>query len=353
MGVVTTSIGSWDVARDVVVQPDGRILVAGQSQGDRGPTFAMVRYLTDGTPDASFGTSGVVTTEVGTGGSSGYGVALRQDTILVAGEAQDSMGEVDFGLAAYDVADGSLDTGFGSGGIVTTDFGSDDRARDVIFADNGDIVVAGTNYDWRIAVARYGPMGELDTGFGLNDGRVNTRIDPGGGDAAEAVAIQADGRILAAGAANRTMLGGDFAVVRYGRDVWMDATVSPVRPESGGVVRYRLAFGNSGAVAGNVNIVNRVPLGFSPGMIVNSGVPITLVQSGPPTYRWTVGVLGYGQGGVITMTGQAPLVSSEVTLTDTARAQTPDWDSDPVNNVDSAVMVVVPKRVYLPLVLRQ
>ena len=351
-GVVTTAIGSQSIARGVVVQLDGKILAVGSGQHAHSSTFAMTRYLADGTPDASFGVNGVITTDVSTGSSSAYAVALWQDKILVAGEGLDG-GHQDFALARYHLSDGSLDTGFGTGGIVTTDFGSEDRARDVVVEDNGDIVVAGTNYEWRIALARYLPTGILDAHFGQKGGRVNTRIEPAGGDAGEAVALQADGRILVAGSASSAMGGSDFALVRYARDLSMDATVSPVRPESGGVVRYRLAFRNDGAVTGNVNIVNQVPLGFSPSTIVNSGVPITLVQPGPPTYRWTVGILGYGQGGMITMTGRVPFVSSEVTLTDTARIQTPDWDNDRGNNIDSAVMVVVPKRIYLPLVLRQ
>src|SRR5206468_80556 len=117
----------------------------------------------------------------------------------------------DFALARYN-ANGSLDTTFGTGGKVTTDFaGDDDQAFAVVLQTDGKIVAAGVAKTYRggdFALARYNANGSLDATFGTG-GKVTTDF-AGNDDAAHGVVVQADGRIVAAGVA-KTYRGGDFA----------------------------------------------------------------------------------------------------------------------------------------------
>src|SRR3954447_10808353 len=111
------------VARAVAVQPDGRIVVAGYScgTGTCGPTgdssFRIVRYTADGGLDTDFGMGGMVTTPIGAGRSQAYDVLVRPDGRIVVGgvASMDLSDPGSFALARY-LPDGRLDSGFGSGG---------------------------------------------------------------------------------------------------------------------------------------------------------------------------------------------------------------------------------------------
>jgi uncharacterized delta-60 repeat protein len=113
-GIARNSIGGFDVANAMVLQPDGRIVLAGQSDGD----FALARYAANGALDASFGSGGVVKTAVGPGQDIAYGLTLMPWGRLVAvGSARISttaQGTV-IAAVAYN-GDGSLDTYFADGG---------------------------------------------------------------------------------------------------------------------------------------------------------------------------------------------------------------------------------------------
>src|SRR5205823_5199649 len=136
----------------------------------------------------------------------------------------------DFAVARYN-ADGSLDTTFGSGGTVTTNFGPGatyDDADGVAIQSDGKIVVAGTcnrgGSDNVFAVARYNADGSLDSTFG-SGGTVTTDFGLGGSDdSAYAVALQPDGKIVAAGATYLGGVPGDFALARYNPDGTLDST---------------------------------------------------------------------------------------------------------------------------------
>jgi uncharacterized delta-60 repeat protein len=113
-GIARNSIGGFDVANTMVLQPDGRIVLAGQSDGD----FALARYTASGALDPSFGTGGVVKTPVGPSFDIAYGLALMPWGRLVAvGSARISTSAQGAVIAAVAYnADGSLDTYFGDGG---------------------------------------------------------------------------------------------------------------------------------------------------------------------------------------------------------------------------------------------
>lgn len=119
-------------------------------------------------------------------------------------------------------ANGSLDTSFDANGKQATSFGGLDQAEGVAIQADGKIVAAGSTgagfdgtYD--VALARYTPSGALDDPFGKHgDGKVKTALGSGNHDHAEAVAIQpGDGMIVAAGSSAHAFLRGKFALARY------------------------------------------------------------------------------------------------------------------------------------------
>ena len=220
-GRVTTNFTSqYDAAGDVVVQGDGRIVAAGIAGGS-GSQFALARYNSDGSLDATFGGDGKVTTNFTAGSDFAFGVLVQPDgKIVAAGRAGGSGGRI--AVARYET-DGDLDPTFDGDGKVLTNFTSGDDRADVVLLDaGGNITVAGTaNYlgrNARFALARYTAAGVLDATFG-GDGKVSTNFTRGF-DGAFGADIQGDGQIIVAGQA-----GFNLAVARYnGADGSLDST---------------------------------------------------------------------------------------------------------------------------------
>jgi uncharacterized delta-60 repeat protein len=194
----------------VVIQPDGRIVVAG------GPSTGITlnRYLADGTPDATFGTGGLVTTPFAQTTRATSAVLQADGKIVVAGSSvtPDNF----FALVRY-LPNGSLDLGFDSDGRVTTDFpGLDDYAFALALEPDGKLVAAGTSTT-EFALARYLTDGSLDAGFGT--GGLVTTAFPAASAEAHAVVVQPDGTIVAAGFAS-----GQLALARYLANGTLDTT---------------------------------------------------------------------------------------------------------------------------------
>ncbi len=220
-GIVKTDLlGGGDQANAVAVQPDGKIVVAGFAvrngiDGD----FALVRYNADGTRDQGFGSGGIVTTDLGTRSDDARALVIQPDgRIVVAGSA----GE-DIGLARY-TSTGTLDATFGQGGTAVTDFGSEDVANGVALTSGGHIAIAGytlgPHVDRDFLLARYTAAGTLDTAFG-DHGTVKTDLG-GGDDFAENLLVDTQGRIVVVGrAGSATIL--DMALARYNADGTLDA----------------------------------------------------------------------------------------------------------------------------------
>ena len=269
----------------VALQPDGKILIAGSANGD----FALARHNADGTLDTSFGSGGSVTTDLG-GIDEGFDVALQPDGKIVMVGRSGGLAGFDFGVVRYD-ADGSLDTAFGTGGVVRTDFaGGADDAHGVAIQADGKIVVAGHaglgerqrlragalqrrrqprhelrqrrqgdderrrrhgsgpmrstlqpdgkivvvgavdpshTFDYHFGLARYNTDGSLDTSFGQGGTIVG---DLG---SAAGVVVQPDGKIVVAGNGLNSgpLVTFDFVLARYDADGSLDT-----------------AFGNDGRV---------------------------------------------------------------------------------------------------------
>ncbi len=162
---------SLDAGRGIAIQPDGKLVVAGSSDAAGNFDFAVVRFNTTGSLDASFGSGGKVLTDFGAASDDeAHAVAIQPDGKLVVAGYSDASGGGDFAIARYNV-DGSLDASFGSSGKVLTDLGSAniDFALAVGVQPNGKIVAAGAsraagNYDF--AVIRLNTDGSLDAGYG-------------------------------------------------------------------------------------------------------------------------------------------------------------------------------------------
>jgi uncharacterized delta-60 repeat protein len=203
-GIVTTLLAGTDDGESysVVIQSDGKIVVAGYSWIDSTSRadFAVVRYNSNGTLDTSFGTSGVVTTDFGSS-SEIRSIAIQSDgKIVAAGFSADN-----FALVRY-ATNGTLDTSFGTSGVVTTDMGSSDGISSIAIQSDGKIVAAGFSAN-NFALVRYATNGTLDNSFGTG-GVVTTNM--GASDGIQSIALQSDNKIVAAGYS-----GDNFAIARY------------------------------------------------------------------------------------------------------------------------------------------
>jgi len=249
-GVVMTDFNiSTDLANAVAVQADGKLVVAGTTYVNNDfsdEDFAIARYNTDGSLDMSFGTNGKVTTDFPGLAAVISAVVVQPDgKIVVAGGAYPLFTFAgDFKVARYN-PDGSLDTSFGAGGIVTTIFPGDGSfAFALAVQSDGKIIAAGTDFfdfnpgdmsDTDFALARYNPDGSLDATFG-NGGTVTTDF-LGAEDDVFSVLIQPDGKIVAVGSANSPFDFYDFAAARYMSNGSLDTTFG-----TGG--KMRVDFGN-------------------------------------------------------------------------------------------------------------
>ena len=251
--VVTSFLGQDDFVRSVAIQSDGKIVVAGETKNGTYDEFALARYNPDGTLDTSFGNSGgKKITNSNNNGDHARSVAIQSDGKIVLAGAGDNTGNDDFALYRYNT-DGSLDSSFGTGGKVFTAVGSgNDFAESVAIQSDGKIVVAGYSYNGSnddFALVRYNTDGSLDTSFD-SDGKVTTDVGSGS-DVANSVAIQSDGKIVAAGYSFGNS--GDFALVRYNTDGSLDTSFDSdgkVTTEvgSGGDVAWSVAIQSDGKI---------------------------------------------------------------------------------------------------------
>ncbi|NKE73692.1 delta-60 repeat domain-containing protein [Candidatus Manganitrophus noduliformans] len=217
-----TPIGSHDdFVFAVALQPDGKIIVAGDVDNGNDFDSAMVRYNSNGTLDTTFGNAGKVVSPLGTSHDAIHAMEIRIDKIIVAGFSSDGTSSA-IALARYNLADGSLDTSFGSGGKVVSSIGIINDSAFSLQIQSNHILIAGFTFngvDFDFALARYELNGSLDSTFGTG-GKTTTDFD-GGNDIARAIAIQADGKIVAAGE-SVVVSDKDVALARYGANGTLD-----------------------------------------------------------------------------------------------------------------------------------
>jgi uncharacterized delta-60 repeat protein len=311
-GEVILSLKSGGVARDVVIQPDGKIVVNYTS----GSTFNLARFNANGTLDTSFGGSGtgIVSTSTGKGTiDTAYSLALEPNGDIVVGGTVNSSTGMKLALVRY-TASGLLDTSFGAGGIVTTQFAAPldlgsssanfiDLALDTSSLDPnaGKIIVvtrlAATGHP--DVVARYHANGTLDTSFAGGAGYEtlsNLILMP-------SVAVQANGHIIVAG--------GNVVSIELDR----------LNPDGG----FDSTFGSGGLVAvsppPNIVYYDDEDVTIQPdGMIVTAG-PYQNTSTGAQNlfvarFNSADGALdtSFGTGGVATLASGSNISASTVSM---------------------------------------
>lgn len=228
-GKLTTDFGGTDVAWDVAVQPDGKIIVAGRKCNNAGTNcnVALARYKSNGALDSTFGGDGKVVTDYkkGDNGSIGGLATLSNGKILVAGYVWNGK-DHDFAVYRY-MPNGKLDLtfSFDKDGVAVGSFGKgkDDYLYDLVIQEDGKILVAGvtgigTNRDF--AIARMNANGTEDNSFS-GDGLQTTHF--GADDLAYGLALQPDGKIVVVGQKITTTTS-FIAIARYTKNGVLDTT---------------------------------------------------------------------------------------------------------------------------------
>ncbi len=209
-----------DIGFGVDVQADGKIVVVGEQSNGVNQDVIVLRLNAELERDSGFGSDGVVTFN-GTGNENdkGFAVAVQSDGRIVVVGAHIVAGQEKEDLLALRYnPDGQLDTDFGDGGVFTYRYAGDhpDYGNFVTLQSDGKIVVTGSVYDgqsFKILLLRLNADGSLDNGFGTG-GVVIYQGSPSVFDYAFGVAIQKDGKILIAGTSNNGA-SDDAIVLRY------------------------------------------------------------------------------------------------------------------------------------------
>ncbi len=259
-GMITTDFTG--IGYSVTIQDDGKIVVAGSyandfslarynTNGTLDATFGI-----DGIVTTNFG--GISDKGYSVTIQDDGKIVVAGDSLIHAGSCMIN----NFALARYDT-NGELDATFGVGGMVTTDLtGNFDVSRSVTIQNDGKIVVAGAagNHCWGvtapvdIALTRYDMNGILDTTFGMG-GMVTTDFD-GNNSAGHSVAIQDDGKIVVAGVAGDVYIGYDFGLARYEGDPTQRVDIDIVPKKSQNVIKYKIKKGQCHGAKAKVAVLS-------------------------------------------------------------------------------------------------
>ena len=234
-GKLLTNFGAVDMAEDVAIQPDGKIVVGGMrclegSFPDLQCDVAIARYNANGALDTTFSGDGKVITDFG-GLSNGFwgGLAIQTDgKIVMSGWIWNGV-HSDFVVYRYN-PNGALDPTFSGDGRARVNFGAGpvDWANDLALQANGKILVSGFACDnlsfenCDFAIARLNTNGALDTTFSVDGKQL---INFGANDFSDSIAVQANGRIILSGSKN-SVSSGSFALARLNSNGNLDTSFS-------------------------------------------------------------------------------------------------------------------------------
>jgi uncharacterized delta-60 repeat protein len=318
-GKVTTAIGPGnDQAFALVLQPDGKIVVAGRSYNGSQNVFALARYKPDGELDTSFNGTGKVTTAIGSLEDEAYALALRPDGKLVAAGHSRNGSQTFFALTRYN-PNGSLDTSFNGTGKVTTAIGGYAEAHELALQPDGKLVAAGVGDNgshFAFALARYNPNGSLDTSFN-GTGKVTTAIGAVQDDAID-LAQQPDGKLVAAGYSTNGSQH-DFALSRYNPNGSLDLSLNGTGKVttaigSGQDEAYGLAIAPDGKLVAAGYSYDGSRQVFALARYRGSALTVTKTGSGAGTVTSSPGGINCGSA------CSAPFAAVPVTLTATPAA---------------------------------
>lgn len=216
----------------LALQPDGKIVIAGSTY-DNGPDLdvAVIRLTANGELDTTFNLDGLATYSIGTDDEESFSVAVNpaNGKIVVAGYTINSAGNKDMAFIGL-TPSGLYDFAFGTSGKLTINFANrNDEVNAVLFRSDGKILAGGyaaptalQPLDHHFAVLRLTSNGKLDTTFGKGYTLTNFGSYQ---DAVSALAVQADGKIVAVGKSeNPSGTYANFALARYGVDGGLDLT---------------------------------------------------------------------------------------------------------------------------------
>ncbi|HEX3148672.1 MAG TPA: Ig-like domain-containing protein [Gemmataceae bacterium] len=267
-------VGPSDQPAAVLVQPDGKIIVAGygSSSSTQSGEMVIVRLRTNGTLDGStFGVGGVVRLTFGSGVFTNLlDAAIQPDgKIVLSGNIGSSFAVVRLN------ADGTLDTTFDGDGWTTTALSSasGNFAYGVAVAPNGKIVAAGVTGQGsastsRLAVVRYNTDGSRDTSFGSGGVRETDVLGTSYSEQATDVAVQSDGKVVVAATLGNTSNGSyDFAALRYNTDGTPDSGFG-----SSGLVTESAAASYGGMTRVIVQTDGRILVAGTAGQFSNSTI---------------------------------------------------------------------------------
>lgn len=227
-GVAIRELGlSYDTARDIKIQSDGKIVASGSTFNGNFFDFSLSRYNDDGTLDSSFGTNGTVISSFGSSSFSLSSAIQPDGKIILAGERFITSSNRDFALARYN-ADGSLDASFGTGGMLTTNIenNNSDTAYSVLLQPDGKIIAVGSSlnpstFRSQFAITRYNMDGSLDMTF---DGDGKALFPVAGSDVAYTAALQPDGKIVMAGEGFSATSTNEFVLARLNPNGSLDTS---------------------------------------------------------------------------------------------------------------------------------
>ena len=224
-GTVITPIGSGgDAARSITLQPDGKVLLAGNCFNGTNFDFCAARYLANGTLDSTWNSTGKVITFIGGGDDIANSMTLQPDGKVLLGGYCSNGTNNDFCAARY-LASGTLDTTWNGTGTVITPIGSgDDRASSITLQPDGKVLLAGNCHNGAnndFCAARYLVSGTLDTTWN-GTGTVITPIGIGD-NRASSITLQPDGKVLLAGNCSNGA-NNDFCAARYLASGSLDST---------------------------------------------------------------------------------------------------------------------------------
>lgn len=231
-GKVTASLGEFNSANAVALLPDGKIVVAGTTSQNSISHFVVMRFNNDGTLDYSFSSDGKLSiafqSSPTSNFASAYSIALQPDgKIIVAGDSQDSIFSSVFAMARIN-SDGILDTTFGFGGKVLSILQDSypQHLRSTALLPDGKILAVGYggSSSQFFLTARFNSNGTIDSTFGTN-GVVKTLIS-NEGSSASSVALQSDNKFVVGGsyAYQKGFYWDGVALVRYNSDGTLDST---------------------------------------------------------------------------------------------------------------------------------
>lgn len=244
-GIVTTNLSSSDIAREIAVQPDGKIIVGGSSEINGNKDFTVARYNSNGTLDTTFDGDGVAVTPITPSSDEIWGIGLQSDDKIVAVGSSDGQ----FTIVRYN-NNGSLDSSFDADGIATPIVGS---GQGVKFQPDDKIVIVGRS-SGDFTLVRLNSNGTPDNSFGTN-GIVTTPMGNGPFVSAWDVGIQSDEKIVVVGASfNGSNY--DIAVLRYNNNGALDTSFS-----ADGKVIYDSGNGADEGMAVAIQANNKIVVG--------------------------------------------------------------------------------------------